>query len=237
MLKIKKLFLRSRPAAIALSATVAVLFVVVAVEAATTISTNVVTGGTLSVTGASTLTGGATSGANVLSDTDSTDNLGITGTRWASTFSDNFTGNTITLDGATGVNILTVTDNVADALSIVDSSGDLLVFDTTTGSESFDVTPNATFAGTLTLTGDGVFDTDTLYVDVSVDGVGMGTTTPRDVAHVENPTATTTLIISTGAASKGGRIILEDHDGAGCSEVTVLNGTLATKTVTCPTGI
>jgi hypothetical protein len=93
--------------------------------------------------------GTLTMAANVLSDTDSTDSLGLTGTRWASTFSDNFTGNTITLDGATGVNILTVTDNVADALSIVDSSGDLLVFDTRTGAEVLTIgVPNTVLVGT-----------------------------------------------------------------------------------------
>ncbi|PIR45126.1 MAG: hypothetical protein COV10_01210 [Candidatus Vogelbacteria bacterium CG10_big_fil_rev_8_21_14_0_10_51_16] len=130
-----------------------------AVTGASTLTGNVTAEGTLTVDGASTLTGavtataGLTSGANILSDTDSTDSLGVTGTRWASTFSDNFTGNTITLDGATGVNVLTVTDNVADALSIIDSSGDLMVFDTRTGAEVLTITPNTTIAGNLTVSG------------------------------------------------------------------------------------
>ncbi|MDP3989092.1 MAG: hypothetical protein Q8P93_02565 [bacterium] len=99
------------------------------------------------------VTGVSTHGGNVLSDTDSTDSLGVTGTRWASTFSDNFTGETITLDGLTGVNVLTVTNDVADALSIVDSSGDLIVFDTTAGSEAITITPDTTVSGDLTVSG------------------------------------------------------------------------------------
>lgn len=136
-----------------------VSMVAVNAMATTTIGTNISTGGTLTVTGASTLTGlltvtaGLTSGSNLISDTDSTDSLGSTGVRWANVYADGLTGNTITLDGATGVNTLTVTDNVADALSIVDASGDLLVFTTTTGSEVMAVTPNSTFAGTLGVTG------------------------------------------------------------------------------------
>lgn len=67
--------------------------------------------------------------------------------------------------------------------------------------------------------------------------VGFSTTTPLDIGHFENQSATSTLIISSGGTAVGGRIILEDHDGAGCSEIAILNGTIAAKTVTCPTGI
>jgi hypothetical protein len=59
-------FYKSRgPVAVVLSVVVAVLFVVTVVEAATTLSTDISTDGTLSVTGASTLTGGVISGANI----------------------------------------------------------------------------------------------------------------------------------------------------------------------------
>jgi uncharacterized protein YpuA (DUF1002 family) len=85
--------------------------------------------------------------------------------------------------------------------------------------------------------GDLSVNTSDLFVDVSTSRVGIGTTTPLDITHVENQTATSTLIISTGASAKGGRIILEDHDGAGCSEIAILNGTVAAKTVACPAGI
>lgn len=49
--------------------------------------------------------------------------------------------------------------------------------------------------------------------------------------------ATSSVYIYSTAASKGGSIILEDSDGAGCTEVMALNGTLSAITVTCPTEI
>jgi hypothetical protein len=55
--------------------------------------TEIVTGnstisGTLGVTGLTTATGGITSGANIVSDTDSTDDLGTTSVRWANVYTD-----------------------------------------------------------------------------------------------------------------------------------------------------
>ena len=43
--------------------------------------------------------------------------------------------------GATGLNLLTVPTNLADALSIVDSAGDLIVITTTTASQNITITP------------------------------------------------------------------------------------------------
>lgn len=77
----------------------------------------------------------------------------------------------------------------------------------------------------------------TFMADASTGFVGIGTSTPRTTAHIENPTATTSLTISSGASGKGGRIILEDIDGLGCTQLYCLNGTCATEIVTCPTGI
>ena len=73
---------------------------------------------------------------SLISDTDSIDSLGSTSIRWLNIFSDGFIGNTITLDGATGVNTLTITDNVADALSVVHGGKDFMVFDTTNSAET-----------------------------------------------------------------------------------------------------
>lgn len=58
---VSKIFSRG-PVSIALAVVLSVLFVTGVVGAATTISTNIVTGGTLAVTGASTLTGAVTAG-------------------------------------------------------------------------------------------------------------------------------------------------------------------------------
>jgi len=60
---------------------------------------------------------------------------------------------------------------------------------------------------------------------------------PLALLHIESAAASSTVAISSGASGKGGSIIIEDTDGAGCSEISVLNGTLTTASVTCPTGI
>lgn len=52
--------------------------------------------------------------------------------------------------GATGVNQITVPTNLADALSIIDSAGDLIVIDTTTGTQVLTITPPTTFVGIVT---------------------------------------------------------------------------------------
>lgn len=71
-----------------------------------------------------------------------------------------------------------------------------------------------------------------------IDGnLSVGTTSTSNLAHFENDSATSTAVISSGGSAVGGRIILEDHDGAGCSEIAILNGTVAAKSVTCPSGI
>ena len=74
--------------------------------------------------------------------------------------------------------------------------------------------------------------------------VASSSNTPYFTVH---PTGTTTIsgasaasstpYIYSTAASKGGSIILEDTDGAGCTEVSALNGVLTAATVTCPTEI
>jgi hypothetical protein len=47
-------------------------------------------------------------------------------------------------------------------------------------------------------------------------------------------TATSTAYIYSGSAGLGGRLILEDVDGAGCTEISALNGTLIGATKACP---
>ena len=42
------------------------------------------------------------------------------------------------------------------------------------------------------------------------------------------------MYIYSGGAGLGGEIIVEDNDGAGCTEITTLDGTISGKTVTCP---
>lgn len=67
-----------------------------------------------------------------------------------------------------------------------------------------------------------------------VDTVGVGTTSPATLLDVYNATATSSTYIYSGGAGLGGRLILEDTDGAGCTEVTALNGVLSAAIVACP---
>lgn len=101
---------------------------------------------------------------------------------------------------------------------------------------TFTSTGAATFASGI-VTGDLTVDSTTLYVDSTNNDVGIGTTSPQTFVHFEegNSVATSTLFInSASTTATGARIILEDTDGAGCSEITILNGTVVSKTVTCP---
>jgi len=61
-----------------------------------------------------------------------------------------------------------------------------------------------------------------------------GAVSLTDTLGVTEATGTSTITVKATAASTGGRIILEDSDGAGCSELYVLDGALTTATITCP---
>ena len=104
--------------------------------------------------------------------------------------------------------------------------------------------------GTNYLSGDG--DDEGVYIS-GAGFVGIATTTPGSKLTVSGDSlvtatsttktlivrggtsATSTAYIYSTTASIGGQIILEDADGAGCTGITALNGTLTSVTVTCPT--
>ena len=81
--------------------------------------------------------------------------------------------------------------------------------------------------------GDSFVSQSDVFVDSS-GNVGIGTTTPSDLLTLYDATATSTMYIYSGGAGLGGEIIVEDNDGAGCTEITTLDGTISGKTVTCP---
>lgn len=60
---------------------------------------------------------------------------------------------TITFDGTTGVNEMRLPTNLADALSVEDSNGDLVKFVTTTGAQKIVVTPNLEITTKITAAG------------------------------------------------------------------------------------
>src|SRR3989344_5743574 len=169
---------RSGPLPLAAGVAVAMFFVVALAQAATTISTNVDTGGTLAVTGLSSLANAST-----------TSHVSIAGALWV------------------GRNATTTAAGAISTQSTLDGTGATTLTGTTT------VGTAARFAvGTTT----------------AISGAGL---------LVEDQVGTTTAAFSAAAASKGARLILEDHDGAGCTEVVALNGVLTAKIATCPTGI
>ena len=90
---------------------------------------------------------------------------------------------------------------------------------------------NSAAAGTFSSL---IVDTDTLYVDAGANNVGVGTSTPANQLEIHAATGTTTVSVIAEAASTGGRIILEDSDGAGCSEIYVLDGVITSAIITCP---
>jgi hypothetical protein len=65
-------------------------------------------------------------------------------------------------------------------------------------------------------------------------GVGIGTTSPSTKLDVFNSSATSSVYIYSGGTNLGGRLILEDFDGAGCTELSSLDGVLTAKEITCP---
>lgn len=93
-------------------------------------------------------------------------------------------------DGTTGQNELRVPTNLADALSIEDTAGDLMVFTTTTGSQAITITPATTITGLLTANG-GVALVDNVNLTF---GTGSDITIDFDA---------TNLVIATAVADTG----------------------------------
>src|SRR3989338_5461012 len=216
------------------------------------------------ITGLITATGGLTSGSNIISDTDSTDSLGSTGVRWANAFTDNLTGNTLTLDGATGANEVRLVTNLADSFSIEDTAGDLMVFDTTTAAQRVTITPALTVTGATTHTaavgfdgganpanaGDEALGTTALEWDglyVGTDGVGVSFGADQDAKITWDTTNTnleitgTNALVSIGAGADGDTATAEGdllvQDGLEVDGATDLDGTLNVATTTTLTGV
>ena len=103
---------------------------------------------TLDVTGLTTATGGVTSGGNIVSDTDSTDDLGTTSVRWANLYVDSIgdTGQALTVTaGANNVNMTAGTFALTGAQTISSTLG---------------VTGLTTATGGITSGGNIISDTD-----------------------------------------------------------------------------
>ena len=249
------------------SVLVAMLMMAGNAYAVTTIDSNIDTDGTLTVTGTSSLVGntsltgtltvggistlsgavtataGITSGSDVVSDTDSTDDLGTTAVRWANVFADGLTGNTIALDGATGINEIQLVTNLADAFSIEDTAGDLMVFDTTTGTQVLTITPATTVTGGITSGSDVVSDTDSTddlgttavrWANVFADGL-TGSTIALDGLTGAN-TLTITDAVADGLSIIRGTTDVIVFDTA-TPRVTITPATTITGAITATGGV
>ena len=104
---------------------------------------------TIGTNDANTLTLNADVASHIEPSADDTYDLGASGSAWK----DLYLHESITFEGATGEGEIVVPTNLADALSIKDSAGDLIVLTTTTNGRRVTVTPNTTIGGTLDVTG------------------------------------------------------------------------------------
>ena len=99
---------------------------IVDIDGAVDIATTALVTGVLTTTATQVATGGITSGSNIVSDTDSTDDLGTTGVRWANLFVDAITAtDQITATGFTGTldGILGSGAAAAATVTTLDTSG------------------------------------------------------------------------------------------------------------------
>jgi hypothetical protein len=167
------------------------------------LSGNGVVGGTLGVTGATTLsstlgvtgaltaTAGITSGSDIVSDSDSTDDLGTTSVRWANLYVDSIgdTGQALAITaGSNNINVTAGTLALTGAQTISSTLG-------VTGL----ITASGGLSGTTgTFSGDLAVGTDKLFVDVSASAVGVGTSLPATLANY--------ALITTSDTSGGGLV-------------------------------
>jgi len=157
------------------------------------VSNNAVIDGTALVTGVLTTTatqvatGGITSGSNIVSDTDGTDDLGLTGTRWRHVYADAVTvtdqiiatGFTGTLDGILG------SGSAAAATVTTLNTSDAVNLNLTTDSTS-------STSGALIVDG-GVGIAKKLFVGTDLDVDGTTNLDAVDIDGAVNISATTTI--------------------------------------------
>jgi predicted RecA/RadA family phage recombinase len=99
----------------------------------------------------------------------------------------------ITLSGTTGQPKITLTTNLADALSILDSAADIIVITTTTGSPAVAITPATSITGLLTATGG-------ITIPGAVDVTFTGTTGQPEIVIPDNVADALSIKDGTGGA-------------------------------------
>ena len=150
---------------------------------------NVAIGGTLGADGGITLGDDAATDVltlnasvtnNITPTTNDTYSLGETGTAWK----DLFLSESIAFQGSTSDNEIVIPTNLSDALSITETSGDLIVFKTTSGDRKITLYPNTIFEGNLTL------------------GTSVGTTTVQEILDEDNMASDSATALATQQSIK-----------------------------------
>lgn len=176
----------------ALALSLALVFVALSASAATTISTNITTNGTLTVDGASTLTGvvaiGSTATSTVAGNFDAAGDIEADQLYTSGTGTSTLSGGLKVRTGGFNIGTLNCSGYASSGLLTTDSSGNVICDDDSTSDGWVD---------------DGI----TLRLQAVGDHVAMGTTTEADVRSVATLTATSTagsiLTLKTRAVSSG----------------------------------
>lgn len=170
------------------------------------LSGNGVLGGTLGATGLVTATAGVTSGSNIVSDTDSTDDLGTTSVRWANLYADSI--------GDSGQALAVKATTLSfDAASTIDTSGNNnLTLDAGTATLTLDANTIESDASTLSFDAAATIDTSgnnnlsldagtaTLTLDAGTIESDAGTLSFDAAASIDT-SGNNALAINTGSAN------------------------------------
>lgn len=185
-----------RSISIILSVVISVVSIFAIAQAATTISSNISTGGTLAVTGASTLTG-AVSASSTMQIT------GALTTYGASTFG----------DASSDVNLFTGTLQASTTALFTNGF-------TTYGN----IIVNQSATTTLTFGSAGInFDANTFVVDPNANRVGILTATPNTALEVAGTASSTSLVVGGGSTVSGIVFGTCTYDGASITASTTLS--------------
>ena len=187
---------------------------IVDIDGAVNMATTALVTGVLTTTATQVATGGITSGSNIVSDTDSTDDLGTTSVRWANLYVDAITAtDQITATGFTGTldGILGSGSAAAATVTTLDTSGAVnlnLVTDSTSST-----------SGALIVDG-GVGIAKKLYVgtDLDVDG-----TTNLDVVDIDGAVDMASTLAVAGVLTGASLDISGDIDIDGTANLDIVD--------------
>ena len=164
---------------------------IVDIDGAVNMATTALVTGVLTTTATQVATGGITSGSNIVSDTDSTDDLGTTGVRWANLFVDAITttgeitatGFTGTLDGILGSGTAAAATTTALASTTITASGIIKTDDATAATSTTDGSLQTD--GGLSVVLDAVIGDD-LFLLSDAPVIHFGANSEVTLTHVHN---------------------------------------------------